>query len=163
SMTADQNQFSYLKTWRDLTYDQTIARLYTKISASELYAKLIVVRQNLGRVEMGLSLPGLATLADVKDSILTIPLPEACQQKQAVIRVDDLFYFHTKLIEMMGASSSARQLALLNFHEYVYYYGKNFRGHENSLNTQSLIVFLLTQDADAGQLNAELRKLNFIN
>lgn len=163
SMLADQNQAVYLESWAKLTEPQTRERLFSKISSSEIYPKIIEVSNQLGRVDMGLGMPHVTTLSDVQDSILTIQLPKNCSQQQAVIRADNYFYFDSTLVDLLKINSLARQVELINFHEYLYYYGKTFRGHQNSLNTQNLIIFLLSQEASANEITEQLRKLNFID
>lgn len=166
-MLATPAQVQYLATWKALTAEETLARLWRKIDGTPLFEELSEIADSLGRVRSGMGFGQMMRMDDIRDSVIPIDLPSNCRQHQAVVRIENqgkpYFMFDSVILDMLSVDRDARQEAIINFHEYLYHYGKVYRGHATSLETQSLIVDLLSQDLDQQATRAKLKKYNFID
>lgn len=159
---ATGSEVEYLNSWRGLSYDETLARLFKKLEKAPFAQELQDVKSRLGSVESN----GLATtfgLDNIKDSTIPFEIEKnKCGIAQAVARSGDIFYYNQKIWKMFAKSEHANQKALMDFHEYVYAYGKDVMGHATSAETQRLIVWLLMRDLNDQQLQYLLKTYHFV-
>lgn len=155
-------EVEYLKTWRGLSYKETLTRLFQKLEKAPFAQELQEIKNRLGSVESN----GLAFnfgLGDIKDSSIPFEVEKnKCGIAQAVARSGNIFYYNEKIWKLFAKSEHANQQALMDFHEYLYAYGKDVMGQETSAESQRLIVWLLMRDLSDEQLQYLLKTYKFI-
>lgn len=159
---ATGSEVEYLKTWRGLSYKDTLDRLFKKLEKAPFAKELQDVKNRLGSVETN----GLGTtfaIGNINDSTIPFEVEKnKCGIAQAVARSGDFFYYNEKIWKMFAKSEHANQQALMDFHEYLYAYGKDVMGHQTSTESQRLIVWLLMRDLNDEQLQYLLKTYHFI-
>lgn len=91
-------------------------------------------------------------LIDALDDGFPFALPEECRKTQVALRRSQRVY----LDKTLYAKMSEEQRAILYMHEYIYATGALRYGHDSSVRTQDLIVFLLQNDPDSKILGTYL-------
>jgi hypothetical protein len=125
----------------------------------------------MGRIEDGLF--DVNGLPDVDDAGRKLLLPNNCIELQVVYREGVMLTTDPVLWENLGIKNASGQLefnnfekALMQIHEELYFYGSTqvSPNHTNSINTQNLLVELLTTEIDsADKLRSVLFRHGFPN
>lgn len=91
-------------------------------------------------------------LAAAKDSALPFPLPEGCHKAQVALRRAERVFIDIDIYKKMNQA----QRAVLYMHEYIYAAGVFNYGHNSSVRTQSLMIYLLQSNPSKQDLEQYL-------